>query len=408
MKRLRILVVMTILAAVAAGVLFQSACTGTGKNNQPYLVVLSLDGFRWDYPQMYNTPNLNRMAEEGVKAEALIPCFPTKTFPNHYSIATGLYPDHHGIVQNGFTDPNLGVYAISNRQSVMNPAFYGGEPIWVTAEKQGVKAATFYWVGSEAPVLGQYASIWKPYDHHFPFTARIDSVIAWLQLPEARRPRLVMWYLHEPDEIGHNDGPLAPSTGKMVTYLDSLVGVFRARLGELPIASRVNFIVLSDHGMGEIPEENNLYLDELVPRYWLSGASGGDIQLNLSAVEAYKDSLYNRLKKIPQLSVYKKEEVPPRLHYGTNPRILDLVVIADSLWNISITRQDRVSRGGHGYDNRNPDMHGIFYAVGPSFRQGTALPAFENVNLYPLFADLLKIKPAKTDGQMEVVKKGLK
>ena len=408
MKRFRFLIVCIALTGLAFSLLFHTSCKNSHNSDQPYLVVLSLDGFRWDYPQMYNTPNLNRMAEEGVRAEALIPCFPTKTFPNHYSIATGLYPDHHGIIQNGFTDSALGVYEISNRASVMNAAFYGGEPIWVTAEKQNVKSAAFYWVGSEAPVQGMYASIWKTYEHNFSFTARIDSVITWLQLPEKNRPHLIMWYIHQPDEIAHQEGPLSESTGKMVSYLDSLVGVFRTRLEALPIAGKVNFIVLSDHGMGELAEERTLYLDELVPRYWLSAASGRDIHLNLQATPAYKDSLYNRLKRVQHLNVWKKEEVPARLHYGTHPRIYDLVVAADSLWNIKITRTDGYDKGGHGYDNRNTEMHGIFYASGPAFRKGVTLPRFENVNLYSLFAEVLKVTPAANDGNLEPVRGALK
>ena len=409
MKRTRIFTAgwLIMVAVLAFSSLLFTSCTH-GPAKQPYVVVLSLDGFRWDYPQHFSTPNLNRMAEEGVHAQALIPCFPTKTFPSHYSMATGLYPDHHGLIQNSFYDPNVGVFEMTNRQSVENPAFYGGEPIWVTAENQGIRTASYFWVGSEAPVKGKYPSIWKKYDQSVPFTARIDSVIHWLQLPEEKRPHLIMWYIHQPDEISHHEGPLSPATGKMITYLDSLVGVFRARLAELPIGSKINFIVVSDHGMAEVEPGHTLFLDELVPRYWLEGGSGMDMHLNVSAIPAYKDSLYNRLKKIPQLTVWKKEEVPARLHYGTNPRIHDLVVVANKGWNVKFYRTDKEYIGNHGYDNENPDMHGIFYATGPAFKKGYTSKAFENVNLYPLIAHLLKIKPAQVDGSLENVKDLLK
>lgn len=377
-------------------------------DKKPYLVVLSLDGFRWDYPQHFSTPNLNMMAKEGVHANSLIPCFPTKTFPNHYSIATGLYPDHHGIIQNSFYVPGIGTFEPTNRQSIMNGAYYEGEPIWLTAENQGMKSACYFWVGSEAPIKGKYPSIWLPYNQDLPFTSRIDSVITWLQLPSEKRPHLIMWYIHQPDEISHHEGPLAASTGKMISYLDSLVGVFRARLNELPIANKVNFVVVSDHGMAKVNENNNLYLDHLVPRYWINMACGGDIQLNITATPGYKDSLYHRLKKVNHLSVWKKEEVPQRLHYGTNPRIYDLVVLADTGWNIMLTQPAKIIPGHHGYDNIYPDMHGIFYAVGPAFKNGYERPSFENIHLYPLFTHILKLKPSEVDGRLEEVRDMLK
>ncbi|HQQ02965.1 MAG TPA: ectonucleotide pyrophosphatase/phosphodiesterase, partial [Bacteroidales bacterium] len=339
---------------------------------------------------------------------SLIPCFPTKTFPNHYSIATGLYPDHHGIIQNSFYVPGIGTFEPTNRQSIMNGAYYEGEPIWLTAENQGMKSACCFWVGSEAPIKGKYPSIWLPYNQDLPFTSRIDSVITWLQLPSEKRPHLIMWYIHQPDEISHHEGPLAASTGKMISYLDSLVGVFRARLNELPIANKVNFVVVSDHGMAKVNENNNLYLDHLVPRYWINMACGGDIQLNITATPGYKDSLYHRLKKVNHLSVWKKEEVPQRLHYGTNPRIYDLVVLADTGWNIMLTQPAKIIPGHHGYDNIYPDMHGIFYAVGPAFKNGYERPSFENIHLYPLFTHILKLKPAEVDGRLEEVRDMLK
>jgi alkaline phosphatase D len=211
--------------------------------------------------------------------------------------------------------------------------------------------------------------------------------------------------MHEPDAIAHADGPKGTQTKKTVIYLDSLVGVFRAKLKDVPIASQVNFVVVSDHGMGEIAPERTLYLDQLVPRYWLGRSNAESVMMNLSAIDAYKDSLYNRLKKVEHLQVWKKEEVPARLHYGKNPNLVDLVVVADSSWNIMVTNDNNqlYSKGAHGYDNKNKDMHGIFYAVGPAFKQGYKQKEFENVNLYPLFAKVLGLSPAKVDGTLEPV-----
>ncbi len=402
----RIVLAFFVVAIAGIAIFFCAQNKDKASQNQPYLVVLSLDGFRWDYASSFSLPNLGQMAQEGVSADALIPSFPTKTFPNHYSMATGLYPDNHGIILNNFFNTSLNKqFVAGDPASVGDANFFGGEPIWATAEKQNLRTANYFWVGSEAPTGGVSPSIWKKYDHNMPFTARIDSVISWLQLPDSKRPHLIMWYMHEPDAIGHANGPRGEQTKKTVVYLDSLIGVFRAKLKELPIGEQVNFMVVSDHGMGEIAPERTLYLDELVPRYWLGRCNAESVIMNLSAIDAYKDSLYNRLQKVEHLKVWKKEEVPARLHYGKNPNLVDLVVVADSAWNILVTNDQNqlYSKGAHGYDNQNKDMHGIFYAVGPAFKKGYKQTAFENVNLYPLFAKILGVTPAKVDGTLEPV-----
>ncbi|MCF7802192.1 MAG: ectonucleotide pyrophosphatase/phosphodiesterase, partial [Candidatus Marinimicrobia bacterium] len=232
-----------LLSALSAVLLYFTACSvqihtqsseEVSPRQKPYVVMLSLDGFRWDYAAKVPTPNLDYIAANGVQADAMIPSFPTKTFPNHYTLATGLYPDHHGIIQNTFYANDLQAgYSIGNREAVENGAFYGGEPIWITARKQGLKTASYFWVGSEADVQGLHPDIWKIYEHNFPFESRVDSVIAWLQLPEAIRPQLIMYYFHEPDAVGHHAGPDSPETTQMVMKLDSLVGRFLNQLDQL-------------------------------------------------------------------------------------------------------------------------------------------------------------------------------
>jgi len=210
--------------------------------------MLSMDGFRWDYPDIAETPNLDYIKEHGVKAQSLKPSFPTKTFPNHYTMITGLYPDHHGIIHNNFYDPEKEMYyRTSNREAVQNGEFYGGEPIWVTAENQDIITASYFWIGSEAAVRGVKPTYWKIYEHHFPYTQRIDSVIYWLELPEDERPHLITWYMDEPDSKGHRYGPESTEIKETITYLDSLVGVFLNRLQELPIHENINIIITSDH-----------------------------------------------------------------------------------------------------------------------------------------------------------------
>lgn len=389
---------------VIASLLFLFASCYQQKEQENYLVVLSMDGFRWDYPKMTETPNLDSIAKIGVRAEAIRPAFPSKTFPNHYTMATGLYPDNHGIVNNHFYDPaTQTTYSMRDSTSRHDPYYYGGEPIWITAEKQNVKTATYFWVGSEHPTDGIHPSIWKYYDHNFPFEQRIDSVIAWLQLPEKQRPRLIMWYMHEPDATGHRHGPEGEATLKNVTYLDSLVGVFCRKINQLEHSKRINLIFTSDHGMGAISPERTVTLTEHVPAEWIEIALGGNPVYNIKAKEGYIDSIYLKLKDVENISVWKHGEVPAELDYGNNPRTLDLIVAADSAWSINHTpRPDYYSSGGtHGYDFRQLDMQAIFYATGPSFRKGHVHPKFDNIDLYPLMAHILGLVPQEVDGKLE-------
>ncbi|MCK4748191.1 MAG: alkaline phosphatase family protein [Bacteroidales bacterium] len=369
-------------------------------DKKDYVVMLSLDGFRWDYTEKFHSPNFNRIAATGVKAEGLIPCFPSKTFPNHYSMVTGLHPDHHGIVQNSFYDPGMDLfYSIGNRESVENGNFYGGEPIWVTAEKQGVRAASYFWVGSEAPSGGMYPSTWKKYDHDFSFESRIDSVISWLQLPETNRPRLITFYMHEPDSRGHNLGPCNPELEETIRYLDSLVGDLLDKLGGLEIADKINLIVTSDHGMGPVSPERYVDLADHLDTSWIAIIEGYNPNYLVRAREGFYDSILYHLDKIPHVSGWPSGGVPDRLVYGSNLRTLDFVFLADSAWSIGWMEEANVHfRGGHGYDNANTDMHAIFYAVGPAFKSAHTHPRFRNTDIYPLIAHLLHLQPAETDG----------
>lgn len=365
-----------------------------------YVVLVSLDAFRWDYSSIYNTPNLNKLAHDGVKADRMISSFPTITFPNHYSIATGLYPDHHGLINNSFPASDLGLYyRMGDRTAVENPAFYGGEPIWVTAEKQGVRSASFFWVGSEAAVRGIHPSYWKKYDETVTFEARIDTVVKWLGYPDGKRPELVTLYFDEPDATSHTFGPVSSETGKVVERLDSLMGVLRTKLSTLPDAKRINLIVLSDHGMEAVSPSRYINIKSLVPERMIGSISGGNPVYLINPREGKKDSILYLLNKSGRLKAWDKSELPKKWHYGTNPRIPEIVVVADSSWSIG-TRPDGSSiRGGaHGYDNSNSDMFSIFYAAGPAFKKGYKFRELNNIDVYNLICTILKIKAAKNDG----------
>jgi alkaline phosphatase D len=405
--KIRIRTILLLFAIIVPMVVF---CQGKRKEYKNYVLMVSLDAWRWDYSSLYNTPNLNKLGAEGVKANRLIPSFPTNTFPNHYTIATGLYPDHHGLVNNTFPAPELGLlYRIGDRAAVENPDFYGGEPIWVTARKQGIVTASFFWVGSEAPVGGMYPDYWKKYDGTVSYNARIDTVIKWLSYPAGKRPGLVTLYFDEPDAVSHDFGPVSPETGRVVERLDSLVGVLRTKLATLPHSKKINLIVLSDHGMAQLSPEKYINIREVVPGRMIAGIYGGNPVYTINATEGKKDSVLLLLNNTIGIKAYSKENVPERLKYGTHPRIPEIVVIGDSSWSIG-TRADGSSYtgGAHGYDNANSDLHAIFYASGPAFKRGRTIEKLNNTDIYNLICKILGIRPAPNDGNRGMIKKLLR
>jgi len=372
---------------------------------KPYVVVISLDGFRWDYVEKYNAVNLKKFASEGVAADALIPSFPSLTFPNHFSIATGLYPDHHGIVNNSFYDPDLKRnYRIGDRKAVEDNVFYGGEPIWVTAEKQGIRSASFFWVGSETDVMGIRPGIWKKYEHSFPFGQRIDTIISWLSMPESVRPHLVLGYFHDPDETSHKYGPDTEETGKCVRYLDSLMGVLILNINQLPQAKSINLIILSDHGMTDVSPDREIAVMDYLKKDWIVNYGGYGAISNLFVREGCIDSVYNAMKSAAHVTIWKNADIPKRFNYGTNKRCGDITLLADNGWSLNFKPEKLKYIGAHGFDNMEPDMHAVFYANGPAFKTAYRHKAFENVEVYGIICKILGLIPAVYDGDVERLK----
>ena len=381
-----------------------SACKTNRPEQKPYLIMLSLDGFRWDYPEKANTPVLDSLKEVGAVAASLKPSFPTKTFPNHYSIATGLYPDHHGIVLNRFYAPDLKMtYSISDRSKVADGIFYGGDPLWNLAEKQGVKTATLFWVGASADVGGSRSSHWSFYDETLPFNSRIDSLVSWLNLPEAQRPHLIMWYYHEPDLSGHIYGPDSEELKTEVEKLDAYLGDFFTAMRKLPLFDQLNFIVTSDHGMAQLSADKQVLLDQYVDTSDLEIINGGNPVYNFKVKDGKLDEVFEGLSAAPHLQVWKHKSLPERLHYGNNIRTLDITVAADPEWSAYWSWKIGKSKGTHGYDNDFKDMHAIFYAAGPAFKKNLLQPTFNNVDIYPLIGKILKLKVPPTDGNINHV-----
>ena len=285
-------------------------------DDRPYVLLVSFDGFRADYLDWYDTPNFDAFAEKGVIAESLQPQFPSKTFPNHYSIVTGMYIENHGMIANYFYDEQLDLsFTLKDRNMVQDARFYGGEPIWVTAEKQGLRTAAFYWPGTEAPIGEIYPGIWKLYDMDVPFQARIDSVVSWFSLPEDRRPQFITLYFHEPDWTGHGKGPKDRRTRKKVEEMDGVLGKLMEVLSDLSIAEQLNIIITSDHGMVEVRSKNAIYLNKYVDLDKVEMEGRGPFSFLYGNDESALNEAYTSLKEVKNISVYRKDEIPARYHY---------------------------------------------------------------------------------------------
>ena len=400
----------TVFIFAALTVLFTGFRKDSRKPFKNYVVLVSLDAFRWDYNKLYKTPNLDQLAKDGVNAERMIASFPTNTFPNHYSITTGLYPDHHGLINNSFAAPDLGLYyRMGDRSAVENPAFYGGEPVWITAEKQGAKSASFFWVGSEAPVGGMHPTYWKKYDGSIGYEARIDTIVKWLSYPADKRPELVTLYFDEPDGTSHDFGPVSTETGRVVEHLDSLMGLLRTKLSSLPDAGKINLIVLSDHGMAAVSPERYVNIREFIPERMIASVSGSNPVFMINPAEGKSDSILILLKNAKGLRAWKKGELPAKWNFGTHPRIPEIVVVADSSWSIGTRAGGSSIRGGaHGYDNYNSDLFAIFYAAGPAFKRNYKFKELNNVDIYNLICKILDIRPAPNDGNPKNIKRILR
>ncbi len=375
--------------------------------NDQYVLLVSMDGFRADYLEIIDTPNFDKMAKNGVQSEGLKPIFISKTFPNHYSIATGMYAESHGLIANSFFASDLDKhYSIHDRESVENGDFYGGEPIWVTAERQGVKTASYFWVGTEAAVAGVYPSISKRYDQKVPFDDRIDSVMTWFSLPISHRPRLIMLYFHEPDWTGHEYGPSSAETVDQIQRMDGIMGTIMEKAEKLSIADKLNVLVVSDHGMTELNQEHIIDLSAYTDFSDVIMAGAGPTVFLSSDSRERLTTVYNDLQQLPNAQVYWKRDIPKRWHYRDHERIPEVMIVAEEGWTLMpMGHGPKMPRGDHGYDNELTSMQAIFVADGPAFKSGYSRKIFENIHIYPLLAHILGLEPYQgIDGDLNVVK----
>ncbi len=386
-----------------------SACSGmSGRDGDTVpLLLISIDGFRHDYFDLADTPALDRLREGGLQADSLHHVFPTKTFPTHYSMVTGRHPGTHGIVANSMWDPRRNSrFSLGDREAVSNGYWYrDGEPIWVTAENQGLTAATYFWPGSEARIHRVRPTYWKPYAGQTPHAQRIEQVLAWLDLPDAERPDFLTLYFSAVDSAGHANGPGADTVTSALIDIDRHLGDLLDGLQARGLLDNMHILLVSDHGMARVDFDQYILLDDYLDlsrvevsdwgpaaQIWATGMSADEVVAALNGAH-------------PRLRVWKREDIPPRYHFGQHHRVPDVLAEADPEWMISnkpyMAGRTRFSLlGMHGWDPAYHKMHGAFVAHGPAFAAGARIPTVRSVDLYALMTALLGLKPADNEGSI--------
>jgi predicted AlkP superfamily pyrophosphatase or phosphodiesterase len=410
---------MTVTRRSCIAVLLVCALAGCRGNTpapveRPIVILVSIDGFRWDYLDRFNPPILTQLANDGVRAEGLIPEFPSKTFPNHYTIVTGLRLAHHGIISNNMRDQNIpGEFSLSNRDVQNDPRWWGGEPIWNTAERQGLKAGAMFWPGSEAVINGRQATYWTPFDDNMPNSDRVERVLGWLNLVEAQRPSFLTLYFSDVDSAGHAYGPDSTAVKDAVMRVDTAIAHLAGGVKAAGLGHRVHVIIVSDHGMAAIAPERLIVVDNYIDVDQLNVVDWSPV-FAFTPKDGDVEKAYGALKdKHPELDVYRRADLPAEYRLAGHPRLPAVVGIASEGWSITSRRNvgrwiaDQVRRapgGEHGYPPTARSMHGLFIANGARVRRGLRVEPFENIHVYEFICALLGLQPAKNDGDPAVTR----
>ncbi|WP_333608831.1 alkaline phosphatase family protein [Arsukibacterium sp.] len=381
----------------------------------PTLLLISIDGMRYDYLELHQAPFLTQLATQGVHVKQLQPVFPSKTFPNHYSLVTGLHPQKHGIVDNSMYDPKWDArFAMSMAEEVGNGRWWQGEPIWVTAELQGLTAATYFFPGSEAEIKGKRPTYWFEYEHDTPNRQRVDTVLNWLQLPKAERPQVITLYFSDVDSAGHMYGPASNEVAAALLHIDNEIAYLAGQLTELGLFEQVNMIISSDHGMAEVDQRKHVVLDSLFSANLAKNVRYSREIVSIFPKEGEEEALYQQLAaRVPeQVRLYRKHELPERFHYQQHRRIASIILLAEQPW--VFIRQSFLpdlvndpsflrARGSHGYDNEELQMQGMLLAHGPAFLQGQQVERLSMVDIYNVMTAVLGLTAADNDGDASIL-----
>ena len=412
MKRLQTLFYYFALMALLFGLSScdQSESIGSSEldsDTNPVLLV-SIDGFTNQYLERNDTPNFDRFLSQGVKAEYLTSVFPTKTFPTHWTIATGLYAENHGIIANSFYDYELEArFSYGPVGTPNDERWWGGEPIWITAEKEGKTATTFFWPGSESSINGLRPTKWVDYDGSVPGRDRIDQVMSWLDPTGDVKADFGTLYFSFVDSRGHSFGPESSEVDETVQEMDLLLGYLLDKKEETGLNDKLNIILVSDHGMASTSSERVIFLEEIIDLNSVDMVTYTPVAM-IKPDEGKTTEVYDALKSNEEnYRVYLKDELPERFHFSNHYRIPEIVMIADVGYTITSRQffEERgIVAGTHGYDNLAPEMRSFFAANGPDFVSGVITPPFESVHIYELIANILDIQPAENDGNIDEVK----
>ena len=368
------------------------------KSDTPYILLISIDGYRWDYNDLHSPSFLRKFKNEGSSVKSLEPSFPTKTFPNHLSIVTGRYPMNHGIIGNRFFAPDLDKsYSLRDSSAVTNPLFYTAKPFWVLAEEQGLRTGTYFWPGSEAKVDGTYPSYYLKYNHGTSHKKRIDTVVEWFSMPKKKRPHFVTLYFHDVDSAGHKFGPKSPETNLSIQKVDKSIENLLSKLDKLNLP--LNVIIVSDHGMAELSNKNMEMIgtsksSQSLLKNFKSVGKGPLVHFYKKDKNfRYISKTINSINKdASNYRCYKKSFTPKKLNFRKNIRIGDFVCIANRDWSIS-TKPFSIPKGNHGWSQFDgKDMHSILFARGPNFKKNYKHKKIRNIDIYPMMAEILKLK----------------
>lgn len=403
-------------SADTAQVVIPNRVNSTFAKEKPYLIFISTDGFRYDYAKKYNAENLLKFSNQGVSAKAMLPSFPSITFPNHWSLITGLYPSHHGLVDNFFYDySRKEFYAMNKKENAEDGSWYGGIPLWSLAEKQGVVSASLQWVGSASEAGGIRPTYYYHYHEKFTPEEKINKVVNWLKLPEDVRPHFISLYFPEVDAAGHHYGPESEETKNAVKLVDNAIGNLVEKVNQLGLKN-VNFIFVSDHGMIKVDKENPLSIPEILLDKDRFDIFNSQTLLRVVVKNPNEiKTVYHQLKasKTDDYKVILTKRFPRKLHYGTKDdkynRIGHILLVSNAP-KIFLEKGKSTSVGKHGYNPRiTPEMKAVFYAWGDVFKNNIEISEFSNVNIYPLVAEILGLKVYQTiDGSPKTAKKVLK
>lgn len=383
---------------------------------KPYVIMISTDGFRYDYAEKYNAENLLRYSNQGIRAKAMIPGYPSITFPNHWTLMTGLYPSHHGLIDNFFYDYKRNAsYAMNDRKNAEDGSWYGGMPLWGLAENQGMVSASLMWVGSASDAGGKRPTYYYPYHEKFSPSEKVDKVIDWLKLPMDQRPHFISLYFPEVDGSGHHFGPDTKETEDAVRLIDKAMGKLVQKVNDLGLKN-VNFVFVSDHGMIKVDSGAPLEIPAI-----LSDKNRFDYYNSQTLLRVYVKNpeevktVYKELKaeKTENYEVYLDKKLPKYLHFRTKDdrysRIGQILLIPRAP-KIFLEKGKKTSVGKHGYNPKLvPEMKATFMAWGPEFKTNLVIDEFQNINVYPLVAEILGLKIEQPiDGKLKVLKETLK